>query len=60
MAPNTGRTPDYRIKATTRPNVMPRRQFPAWAAWAAHEGVDVARLHAHVHGGTVQLPKEAT
>lgn len=32
-------------------------QFLLWAAWAKREGVDIARLHAHVHGGTIPLPK---
>lgn len=32
-------------------------KFPSWAAWATRESVDIARLHAHVHGGTIPLPK---
>ena len=33
-------------------------RFPSWAAWATREGVDVARLHTHVHRETISLPRE--
>lgn len=37
-SPTIGRTPDFRIKATTRPNVMPKRAGVVGAGWLNPDG----------------------